>query len=45
MVERSSPSTATEREIFGTPEFAEWFAKMEPLVESGDRELFEAVDL
>jgi hypothetical protein len=38
-------STATEREIFGTPEFAEWFAKMEPLVESGDRELFEAVDL
>jgi hypothetical protein len=36
---------ATEREIFGTPEFARWFASMEPLVERGTRELLETVDL
>jgi hypothetical protein len=27
-------------EVFGHPEFAGWFAKMEPLVESGSREFY-----
>ena len=34
-----------EREMFGTPEFGQWFAKMEPLIESGSRQLFEVVAL
>lgn len=38
-------ATATERAIFATQEFGNWFAKMEPLVESGERELLETVDL
>ncbi|HKS90812.1 MAG TPA: hypothetical protein VJQ83_02700 [Tepidiformaceae bacterium] len=35
----------TERAMFGTPEFAKWFASMEPLIESGDRQLLDVVEL
>lgn len=31
--------------IFATPEFGAWFARMEPLIESASRELFETVDI
>jgi hypothetical protein len=34
-----------ERALFGTPEFAAWFATMEPLVDSASRDLFETVEL
>ena len=27
-------------EVFSAPEFAQWFARMEPLVESGQREFY-----
>jgi hypothetical protein len=38
-------ANASEREMFGTPEFGRWFAKMEPLVERGSRELLETVEI
>lgn len=34
-----------ERAVFGRPDFGAWFAKMEPLIDSGKRELFETVDI
>jgi hypothetical protein len=32
-------------EYFGTPEFQTWFARMQPLIERGERQLLTQVDL
>lgn len=36
---------AKQRKTFGQKKFQEWFAKMQPLVERGERELLQTVDL
>ena len=36
---------ADEAGMYGDPEFQAWFAKMVPLVERGERQLLETIDL
>jgi hypothetical protein len=36
---------AENQQMYGDPEFQSWFAKMVPLVERGERQLLETVDL
>ncbi|MBA4181892.1 MAG: hypothetical protein C0506_14980 [Anaerolinea sp.] len=38
-------NSATETSMYSDPEFQAWFAKMMPLVERGERQLLEAIDL
>ena len=38
-------SAADESGMYSDPEFQAWFAKMVPLVERGERQLLESVDL
>lgn len=36
---------ATEKRVLALPEFRKWYAKFVPLVESGEREVLNVVDL